>query len=173
MMIDLKKLNEEGEEFVYGPENKEMRAFLRELIGDQPFEARFYISPAGRSFEVRGTVKAQLPLNCAFCAERFEYPVQERVRELVFDAGDKFFDDENLLVDNDFRQIQDLKYPVGEFVYETIGLAEPTQPSCRENCQGICPQCGINRNEKSCCCNGQQEVRKTSAFAALKDMKFD
>jgi uncharacterized protein len=35
---------------------------------------------------------------------------------------------------------------------EEILLALPTRPLCREECSGLCPQCGIDRNAGSCDC---------------------
>ena len=37
-------------------------------------------------------------------------------------------------------------------VREQIILAAPIQPLCREDCLGLCPQCGQNLNERGCAC---------------------
>ncbi len=44
---------------------------------------------------------------------------------------------------------------------EQIILAEPMQPLCRENCQGLCPVCGQDRNVNPCRC--QESVEGTLA----------
>jgi len=31
----------------------------------------------------------------------------------------------------------------------------PMKPLCREDCQGLCPVCGINKNEGNCSCQGE------------------
>jgi uncharacterized protein len=38
-------------------------------------------------------------------------------------------------------------------VDEQIALAVPEYPVCREACQGLCPVCGQNQNEKACGCD--------------------
>jgi uncharacterized protein len=38
-------------------------------------------------------------------------------------------------------------------VREQILLALPAYPLCREGCQGLCPVCGQNRNERECGCD--------------------
>ncbi len=38
-------------------------------------------------------------------------------------------------------------------VEEQIALALPLYPVCREGCQGLCPVCGQNQNEKACGCD--------------------
>jgi uncharacterized protein len=37
-------------------------------------------------------------------------------------------------------------------VREAILLEIPLKPLCRETCRGLCPYCGINRNEQQCNC---------------------
>ncbi len=37
-------------------------------------------------------------------------------------------------------------------VREQVILAAPMQPLCREDCLGLCPQCGENLNERRCAC---------------------
>lgn len=39
-----------------------------------------------------------------------------------------------------------------EEIRQILLLAVPTQPYCREDCKGLCPSCGVNRNEKQCGC---------------------
>lgn len=36
---------------------------------------------------------------------------------------------------------------------EQVILAEPMQPLCREECLGLCPVCGQDRNERPCGCH--------------------
>ena len=48
---------------------------------------------------------------------------------------------------------------------EQIILATPMQPRCREECQGLCPVCGQNLNERQCGCPSEG---RESPFAVLK-----
>lgn len=41
-------------------------------------------------------------------------------------------------------------------VREQVILAAPMQPLCREECLGLCPQCGQNLNERRCGCPPEQ-----------------
>jgi uncharacterized protein len=41
---------------------------------------------------------------------------------------------------------------VDEIVKEQILLTVPTRMLCREDCKGICPQCGADRNTGECSC---------------------
>lgn len=51
-------------------------------------------------------------------------------------------------------------------VREQVILAAPMQPLCREDCQGLCPQCGQNLNEGRCAC---PPAPAPSPFRVLRD----
>ncbi len=49
-------------------------------------------------------------------------------------------------------------------------MALPLRPLCKEECKGLCPRCGANRNVEDCDCAAPI---MNSKFAALKDFKVD
>jgi uncharacterized protein len=51
---------------------------------------------------------------------------------------------------------------------EQFVLSVPYAPLCREDCKGLCPQCGINRNTGTCTCEKPIDPR----LAALKNLKL-
>ncbi len=54
-----------------------------------------------------------------------------------------------------------------DILVELIQLQLPMQRVCGENCEGICPMCGANRNETSCRCT---EVPADDRWSALRDL---
>ncbi len=46
-------------------------------------------------------------------------------------------------------------------------LALPMKPLCREDCRGLCPACGGNRNLVACACAGRAPDPR---LAALRDL---
>ena len=46
---------------------------------------------------------------------------------------------------------------LGEVVREQVLLGLPLKPLCREDCQGLCPRCGKNRNAGPCGCTPEEE----------------
>jgi uncharacterized protein len=44
--------------------------------------------------------------------------------------------------------------------------AMPMAPLCREDCKGICPECGVDRNETVCDCEPQMDPR----WAKLREL---
>jgi uncharacterized protein len=57
---------------------------------------------------------------------------------------------------------------VDEIVKEQILLAVPSRVLCREDCKGICPACGIDRNTGECSCVTDNTDPR---WAALKNLK--
>ncbi len=54
-----------------------------------------------------------------------------------------------------------------DIVREQVLLQLPMQRICKEDCQGICPSCGANRNETACSC---QPHPGDDRWMALKDL---
>jgi uncharacterized protein len=54
------------------------------------------------------------------------------------------------------------------FVGEMLALGVPVQPLCQEDCRGLCPRCGIDRNLEACTCT---ELKPASPFAVLASLK--
>lgn len=48
----------------------------------------------------------------------------------------------------DHNHVLDLRQAIREYAV----MARPIQPLCREECAGLCPNCGLNRNETPCSC---------------------
>lgn len=53
-------------------------------------------------------------------------------------------------------------------VREQFILAVPFAPLCKDDCLGLCPQCGIDKNVESCACEKPIDPR----FAALQGLKL-
>ena len=60
---------------------------------------------------------------------------------------------------------------LGEMVREQFFLTVPLKRLCREQCAGICPTCGANRNDKSCQCPPEAET--ASPFGSLRKLFED
>ena len=66
-------------------------------------------------------------------------------------------------------EYRDEKIDLGEVVREQLYLALPMKPLCQEDCKGLCPVCGVNRNRETCTC---QQEWVDPRMAALKEWKI-
>ncbi len=99
----------------------------------------------------RGVVSSPWRGVCRRCSTPIlgviEAPVNERFSE---DAGPD--DDEAYPIDGDFIDLEAM-------VHDSVLLELPIAPLCRAECQGLCPICGIDRNESSCDCAPERDNR--------------
>jgi uncharacterized metal-binding protein YceD (DUF177 family) len=65
---------------------------------------------------------------------------------------------------------------LSEVLTEHLQLQVPFQPLCREDCKGMCSQCGADLNVGRCACalsnKGSKKEESAHSFSVLKDMKI-
>ena len=68
---------------------------------------------------------------------------------------------------DEFLLVEDRTLAMDELVQSDILLEFPTKILCREDCKGLCPQCGTTRNTKDCGCD---QAESDPRLAALKEL---
>ncbi len=59
---------------------------------------------------------------------------------------------------------------ISESIRAALIFQEPMQPLCREDCKGLCPHCGTDRNQTDCDCEKQRiDPRLASLKRLLKE----
>ncbi len=51
---------------------------------------------------------------------------------------------------------------------EQVLLATPVRALCREDCKGLCPQCGLNLNVEQCNCEQRPSDLRWDALSEIK-----
>ena len=135
----------------------------------------------GQDLFVEGRVAGEIELGCVRCLSRYRHALREDFRLVLEPAGERVPTDpdgvEHLARDGvwfgddlDSGWFQGHELDLGMFIREVIALALPVQPLCREDCQGLCPRCGGDRNVEQCGCG---PARLHSPFAVLEAVKRD
>jgi uncharacterized protein len=108
------------------------------------------------SVHVRGHLSARLGLECGRCLAPFDLGLDQEL-ELFYlphvpDQVEE--EDEVELSDHDMvvAYYRDNRLDLGEVVREQLLLALPLKRLCREDCRGLCPRCGTDRNTTACAC---------------------
>lgn len=86
-------------------------------------------------------------------------------KKFVLDFNQTFFKD---VAEDDGYVYSGSKLDITKAVEDEIVLSLPTLLLCNENCKGLCPKCGANRNHVDCGCDAGRE----NPFSALKNLKF-
>lgn len=80
-------------------------------------------------------------------------------------------EEEDTELEEPARYFSGLELDLSLHVWEELVLASPTKAHCDKECLGLCPQCGINLNQKSCGCTEQPEDENSnSALSSLKEL---
>ncbi len=141
----------------------------KELLGEQggfldPVKVSLQVHNHGDYFSARGVVETRVALTCSRCLETLIWPISTQV---LFTIGEEFKETLNQM-DEDFlvygSGLVDVEPIIGEYLVTEL----PFTPVCREDCQGLCPVCGGNRNEKSCSC-GSDDI--DPRWEKLKNLK--
>ncbi|MGW0040541.1 YceD family protein [Rhodococcus sp. NPDC003348] len=89
---------------------------------------------------VTGTVRAATKGECSRCLEPFDGELYLYLTELF--AYPDSVTEETTEEDEVYRIVDDL-IDLEPVVVDAAGLELPLQPLCSEDCQGLCPECGI------------------------------
>ena len=108
-----------------------------------------------------GTVAAPWTGECRRCGGPVGGEVRAEVRERYVAASETEVDDEAYPLADDELDLEPL-------ARDAVLLELPLAPLCAPDCLGLCPQCGINRNEEACTCEQPVDPR-WSALDALRD----
>jgi uncharacterized protein len=121
---------------------------------------------------IRGEVSADLKLECARCLEPFDTSSVFQLALVVkLTRGGRELGPEGESSD-DYFVVSDTtdEFDLAPIVAERVVLSLPLKPLCSEDCQGLCPNCGANRNVESCECTNGFVDERFSALAKLKEI---
>ena len=153
------------------------RTFQPQDVGDEvdayrvaaPVEVAFDIHKDKEKFRLVGRVKTELELLCSRCLEPFRFPVDAPFDVRLLPAA-TLAEGEHEVAEADLETsyYTDDQLDLNELLREQFYLALPMKPLCRDDCRGLCPQCGINLNTGSCDCSPVWEDPRLAPLKALK-----
>lgn len=92
------------------------------------------------------TIQCQttIRLSCDRCLAMFERPLDEVFEHILVQSVQS--------EDEDYIVLADACLDLDELVRADILLSFPSKVLCRDDCKGLCDQCGANLNETQCDC---------------------
>jgi len=105
------------------------------ISAPDPVRLRLQVSPVRGGILAQGTLSTRLRCRCDRCLKYYD-------RMLAVNDLCHFFK-------NPVPEEIDLT----EYVREDILLGFPQHSLCREDCRGLCPNCGMNLNVRECGCD--------------------
>lgn len=180
MRIRIDDIKDEGLTLEFAEEPEAFSA-LEEIAagGDCEFSApvktRLRVFQVRGMVEVEGEVKTTLRQSCSRCLEEYEEILStpfaltytRELPEVTDDSGD---DIEISAEEMGLIRFEGEEIDLRGAIQEQVVMALPLRPLCRQECKGLCPQCGANLNEGDCGCGPPDLNIK---FAALRGFNVD
>jgi uncharacterized protein len=149
--------------------NRTLERRPREYLVRGPIQVSLSYYRAGTEIFVDGALDASTTAACSRCAEEFNQAGHRRFRYVL---TPKVMNDDNEFAlraeDLELSFYQGEEIDLSPLVREQVLLALAERPLCREECRGLCPQCGVNLNEKECGCSTKAPDPR---FALLRNLK--
>jgi uncharacterized protein len=152
-------------------------------IGEIPFDSEFeQQSPliasgtaelhiSTEELRVKGQLQVSLRMECDRCTEPFVKNIDEEF-DLIYVPTPEVSPGSEIAIGPNDSHVGFYDGPgleLNDILLEQVLLALPLQRVCREDCRGICPICGQNRNETECDCRAQLSDERWSALRDLKN----
>ena len=145
----------------------------------EPFRLTVNAHKQGEDVLLEGVLTGAFELECGRCLARYRQPLRESFRLVLEPAGARVPSDpeaaqalarDGMCLGDELETgwYRGLEILLDSVCVELITLALPVQPLCREDCPGLCPRCGADRNTTRCEC---AEPRAESPFAALASLR--
>lgn len=139
------------------------------LYGAYPFQhpVQYWgeiTSHSGGVLKLTGTIKTIYSTCCSRCLKPLDVLLTAQAETVLSREGEE--DDDVYVLSEDAIEVEDILIP------ELLLQVNMTY-LCKEDCKGLCPQCGADRNEVSCSCESKQIDPRMAALAALFKDKQD
>lgn len=130
---------------------------------------RVHLLRIQRGVLVRAELQVHPHLECARCLDPFELTLPLRIDEEFIPVRD-IVTGEAIEADPDEFRIDDRhELDLSDAIRQYEQAALPLQPVCREVCDGLCPICGQNLNERRCDCTPPRAEGAWSELAVLAE----
>lgn len=124
----------------------------------------------GRAYQKVGVVYLDLDVNfdffgvCDRCADDIEKKYVFSLNKIIVNAMENENDDYD-----DYIVVENNVLDLDELINEEIQLFLPAKMLCKDDCKGLCQNCGKNLNYEKCECVKEVDPR----LAALADLLID
>ena len=170
MQLDLTRYRQPVSQFgrTFSPQEVEQDGDAYQVVA--PVQVDLEIHKDKDRFRLVGKATTELELSCSRCLESFRIPFDGAIDVRFLPASELTVEDEKEIEEEDLdtSYYRDDQIDLNELLREQFYLALPMKPLCREECAGLCSQCGTNLNTGACQCTSQWEDPRLSPLKGLK-----
>ena len=176
MHLELKDIKGDGLEQVYTcalSDFPDLEAMVDEggPVFNEPLIFKLRFQRTGQFVEVDGHFNAVVELKCGRCLQGFKQSLSEAFTlTFVPQSNDAESDEEEIELEAEelgLTPYSEETLKLRDPLQEQLLMAIPISPLCDKLCQGLCPECGGNRNNKACNCTRKPFNNKFTALAGM------
>jgi uncharacterized protein len=135
-----------------------------------PVHLEGQVSRIEGGYALDGRCSFQGKLECSRCLAPYAFAVEEPFALTLLPRKAGASDEAELSrQDLDVTFYEGDELAVAPIAEERVQMAIPMKPLCREDCLGLCPKCGADRNAGPCGCAGEEADPRWGALAEWKN----
>jgi uncharacterized protein len=139
------------------------------LVSLSPVRVSAEVARIDHGYALDAALSYSGELECSRCLAAYPFAVDDAFSIVLCPRGPAGDDETSLEKgDLDVSFYDDPVVPVEPIVEERIQILLPMKPLCREDCKGLCPQCGEDWNARECGCVAGTADPRWDALRTLK-----
>ncbi len=141
------------------------------IKGVDEVEQQLNIQKSGEEYYCQGEVRAVVELECSRCLSRYKKNLTSKT-DFIVCSKEKYEQEKDIIDNEDYAFYSDNNESVdlSGVVRQALILAVSLKPLCSEDCLGLCPNCGVNLNKKSCSCKKEQYDTRWESLKKLSTL---
>jgi len=137
----------------------------------QPVTADFTLEHKNSDLHITGTVETVIHSRCSRCNKEFATDISAEYN--LSYLPQPVWPDENVEVELKYEDMEisfydGIVFDVNMMIREQIALAIPMKLICKEDCKGLCYQCGADLNDGICSCSKETVDPRLSVLLEFK-----
>ena len=161
MFLDINKIGPEGLVLDHRLDLPDLEDSAGQPVTDVTARVRGEARRGSRGVDLSARIEATARMRCSRCLGAVHEDIATDFLLILVPGSIEPAADRDEVKDADVAlfHAEDGKASVREIATEQIHLNLPLKPICRDDCQGLCPACGADRNVTECGCKEPVDPR--------------
>jgi uncharacterized protein len=113
-----------------------------------PIRLKIFVDKLEDLFRFKISLQTRLELTCDRCLETFAADFNASIEQIYQLGVNELESDEIEVLPANTKEID-----ISKVIHDAFILNRPMKQLCREDCRGLCSNCGVNKNRKNCECD--------------------